>query len=59
METGPVNGTTLAPYGNSSVIAFVNEKGGVAKTTSCVNLAAALAQRNHCFRHHRGAGDLP
>jgi chromosome partitioning protein len=47
METGPVNGTTLAPYGNSSVIAFVNEKGGVAKTTSCVNLAAALAQRNH------------
>ena len=47
MEAGPVNGTTLAPYGNSSVIAFVNEKGGVAKTTSCVNLAAALAQRNH------------
>lgn len=35
----------LAPYGNTSVIAFVNEKGGVAKTTSCVNLAAALAQQ--------------
>jgi len=47
METGPMNGTALAPYGSSSVIAFVNEKGGVAKTTSCVNLAAALAQRSH------------
>jgi chromosome partitioning protein len=33
-----------APYGQTPVIAFVNEKGGVAKTTSCVNLAAALGQ---------------
>jgi len=46
METDPLGGTSLAPYGNASVIAFVNEKGGVAKTTSCVNLSAALAQRN-------------
>jgi len=37
----------LSPYGNTFVIAFVNEKGGVAKTTSCVNLSAALAERNH------------
>ncbi len=36
-----------SPYGSAPVVAFVNEKGGVAKTTSCVNLAAALAQRGH------------
>jgi chromosome partitioning protein len=34
----------FAPYGRTPVIAFVNEKGGVAKTTSCVNLAAALGR---------------
>lgn len=47
MEPTAVTGASLAPYGNASVIAFVNEKGGVAKTTSCVNVAAALAKRNH------------
>jgi chromosome partitioning protein len=43
--TSPDSG--LSPYGSAAVIAFVNEKGGVAKTTSCVNLAAALAHRKH------------
>jgi len=46
MEHGRANGVfdDYAPYGQTPVIAFVNEKGGVAKTTSCVNLAAALGQ---------------
>ncbi len=47
MESGRHNSSLneIAPYGKTPVIAFVNEKGGVAKTTSCVNLAAALGQR--------------
>ena len=47
METGAFAGPAsgLMPYGRAAVIAFVNEKGGVAKTTSCVNLGAAIAQR--------------
>lgn len=48
MDTDRLNdsGGEVTPYGQTAVIAFVNEKGGVAKTTSCVNLAAALSQRN-------------
>jgi chromosome partitioning protein len=47
MESGRHNSSLseITPYGHASVIAFVNEKGGVAKTTSCVNLAAGLGQR--------------
>jgi chromosome partitioning protein len=47
METDSLMGSAngASPYGSAPVIAFVNEKGGVAKTTSCVNLASALAQR--------------
>ena len=35
----------LKEYDAIPVIAFINEKGGVAKTTSCLNLAACLAER--------------
>ncbi len=47
MSAGYSGGAMAASvYGNAAVIAFVNEKGGVAKTTSCVNLAAALGERD-------------
>ncbi len=47
--TAPLPSLTLAPacYGQARVVSLANQKGGVAKTTSTLNLAVALKERGN------------